>query len=132
MIFYYILNDDNRLAFFSVTKEGSFLEDSIVREIDLPETTQIIIGEHGIIDNELIYLGPKEDNSKQLEINNRTKLILDLTTYLSLTDYKVIKCYEASLLNEEMPYNLQELLAERKAWRDEINQLEALNESSEQ
>jgi hypothetical protein len=124
MIFYYILNDDNRLAFFSVTKEGSFLEDSIVQEIDLPETTQIIIGEHGIVDNQLVYLGTKENNNKELEINNKKKLISDLASYLFLTDYKVIKCYEASLLNEEMPYNLQELLAQRKAWREEINAIE--------
>jgi predicted nuclease with TOPRIM domain len=44
--------------------------------------------------------------------------------YLDNSDYKIIKCYEAQLLQEEMPYNLQELLAQRKAWRDEINALE--------
>lgn len=47
-----------------------------------------------------------------------------LKEFLSGTDYKVIKCYEASLSNETMPYNLQELLAERKAWRDEMEFLE--------
>lgn len=50
--------------------------------------------------------------------------ILELKFFLDSGDYKVIKCYEAQLSNEEMPYNLQELLAQRKAWRDEINALE--------
>jgi hypothetical protein len=47
-----------------------------------------------------------------------------LKKYLNDSDYKIIKCYEAQLGNEEVPYNLQELLAERKAWREEINGLE--------
>jgi DNA-binding transcriptional MerR regulator len=47
-----------------------------------------------------------------------------LTGFLNETDYKVIKCYEASLLNEEIPYNLQELLIQRKMWREEINTLQ--------
>jgi hypothetical protein len=47
-----------------------------------------------------------------------------LKEFLSGTDYKVIKCYEASLANEDMPYDLQALLAERKAWRDEMDFLE--------
>jgi hypothetical protein len=50
--------------------------------------------------------------------------ISELKYLLNNEDYKVIKCYEAQLLQEEMPYNLQELLAQRKAWREEINALE--------
>jgi hypothetical protein len=50
--------------------------------------------------------------------------ISELKYLLNNEDYKVIKCYEAQLLQEEMPYDLQELLAQRKAWRDEINALE--------
>jgi hypothetical protein len=50
--------------------------------------------------------------------------IEELKEYLKNDDYKIIKCYEAQLLNEEMPYDLQQLLTQRKAWRDEINQLE--------
>jgi hypothetical protein len=64
-------------------------------------------------------------------LKNTTQIILqkenrinDLKVMLSSSDYKITKCYEASLLSEEMPYNLQELLAQRKAWRDEINALE--------
>jgi hypothetical protein len=46
-----------------------------------------------------------------------------LKALLSGTDYKVIKCYEAQLAEEEMPYDLKALLAERKAWRTELQQI---------
>lgn len=39
-------------------------------------------------------------------------------------DYKVIKCMEAQLMNKELPYNIDELTAERDAIRAEINELE--------
>jgi hypothetical protein len=50
--------------------------------------------------------------------------ISHLRTYLNQSDYKIIKCYESQLSNEEMPYDIEELLTERKAWREEINKLE--------
>lgn len=43
---------------------------------------------------------------------------------LSESDYKITKCYEASLLGTELPYDIAELHAQRQAERDEIKQLE--------
>ena len=40
-------------------------------------------------------------------------------------DYKVIKCAEAQLMGEELPYNVAELHAQRQALRNEINVLES-------
>ena len=40
-------------------------------------------------------------------------------------DWKIVKCYEAKLQNKEMPYDLDTLLAQRQAIRDEINRLQA-------
>lgn len=40
-------------------------------------------------------------------------------------DWKVVKCYEAKLLDKELPYNLETLMNERQAVRDEINRLQA-------
>jgi hypothetical protein len=66
-----------------------------------------------------------EENDKNLVIKGFIESrISHLRVFLNDTDYQVIKCYEAQLLQEEMPYDLQTLLNERKAWRDEINQLE--------
>lgn len=53
------------------------------------------------------------------------KEIMQLKAELSATDYQVIKCSEASLLGEELPYNVSELHATRQALRDRINQLES-------
>lgn len=46
---------------------------------------------------------------------------------LEQTDYKVIKCYEAALSSSsEMPYDVNTLISERQAKRDEINSLQKL------
>lgn len=39
-------------------------------------------------------------------------------------DWKIIKCYEASLQNKPMPYDLESLQAERQNVRNRINQLQ--------
>lgn len=52
--------------------------------------------------------------------------IEQLKKELSETDYMVIKCYEASLLDEEPPYSVKELHARREEQRRKINELEAL------
>ena len=41
-------------------------------------------------------------------------------------DYKVIKCAEAQLMGEELPYDVEQLHTERQALRDRINELEQL------
>lgn len=41
-------------------------------------------------------------------------------------DYRITKCYEASLLGKDMPYNVAELHNKRQEIRDEINRLETL------
>jgi hypothetical protein len=47
-----------------------------------------------------------------------------LKNELAGSDYKVTKCYEASLMGEEPPYDIAELRQERQAKRDRINELE--------
>jgi hypothetical protein len=68
----------------------------------------------------------------QMKINFNLGLIEQNKKNLEKTDYQVIKCYEASLLNEVMPYSLEELLAKRKQWRLEIDVLEKENKSMEE
>ena len=60
---------------------------------------------------------------------NRRKIrdeIEALKTALSDSDYKITKCYEASLLGQELPYDVAALHTERQALRDKINELEPL------
>lgn len=54
------------------------------------------------------------------------KQIQDLKDNLAATDYRVTKCYEASLLGDTLPYDIAQLHSERQTVRDRINELEAL------
>jgi hypothetical protein len=66
--------------------------------------------------------------TKPLDLINQKRIkerkINDLKENLILTDYKVTKCYEYFMRQLPLPYNLEELSAQRDAWRAEINQLE--------
>lgn len=44
----------------------------------------------------------------------------------NIGDYRITKCYEASLVGAEMPYDISELHQKRQDVRDEINMLEEL------
>lgn len=44
---------------------------------------------------------------------------------ITASDYKIIKCYEASLLGDPLPYDIESLHVERQGFRDKINELEA-------
>lgn len=65
---------------------------------------------------------------KQTAITNynigvKKETVKILKKQLASSDYKIIKCYEASLLGEEMPYDFTELAKEREQLRDKINEL---------
>lgn len=50
--------------------------------------------------------------------------IAALKAQLAAEDYKVIKCFEAQMCGEELPYDISELHAARNAIREQINALE--------
>lgn len=49
--------------------------------------------------------------------------IASLKEELAASDYKITKCYEATLLGAELPYDIQELHQQRQELRDRINAL---------
>lgn len=64
---------------------------------------------------------------KYEKVVNTTKIqgeIDAIKAELSKTDYQVIKCYEASLVGEELPYDIKALHTERDLKRAKINTLE--------
>lgn len=65
---------------------------------------------------------PQEPTQAQLN----EQRVWELKDQLAQGDYKIIKCAEAQLTNEPMPYDVAELVAERNAMREEINTLEAM------
>jgi hypothetical protein len=124
MIFYYKLDSLNRFYYLSGDDN---IDESAIKgwDISLEEYEKITNGIYGIENNQIVkkektYEEIEEEN-KHIRISHR---LPELKKILEETDYKVIKCYEAQLANDQMPYNLQELLAQRKSWRDEINAIE--------
>jgi hypothetical protein len=118
--FNYILDSENRIISYTFIP---FDETKDYFEVE--SKSDIILGQSTIIENQLGLHQEKNPSFIQDEIKNKKlNKFNELKKLLEDTDYKVIKCYEAQLGNEEMPYNLTELLAQRKAWRDEINAIE--------
>lgn len=82
-------------------------------------------------DNYTIRLVPY-DNGNRISFNyekvvNTTKIqgeIDAIKAELSETDYQVIKCCEASLVGEEVPYDIKALHEDRNEKRAQINALE--------
>lgn len=52
------------------------------------------------------------------------KELSDALQELQNSDYKIIKCMEAFLCQEELPYNIKELHEQRNNYRNKINQYE--------
>ncbi len=62
-------------------------------------------------------------------MNERERLeqeVRNLHCDLTATDYKVIKCYEAQLVGEPLPYDKDVIHADRQAKRDRINELQKI------
>jgi hypothetical protein len=77
--------------------------------------------------NELGYVEHDKDSievKKLLGIPQKINRVAELKNLLTGTDYKIIKCYEAFMRQQPLPYNLEELSAQRDTWRAEINELE--------
>lgn len=61
----------------------------------------------------------------KFDIQKVRNKIQQLKDSLAASDYQVTKCYEASLTNLPLPYDITTLHAERQLIRDQINELEA-------
>lgn len=97
------------------------------RPVELVDEAKLVCDERGYA----IYIVPYDAGSyigyiyeKRFNPKLIIKEINELKNELQTSDYKITKCYEASLLEMELPYNIQELHVERQAIRDEINALE--------
>lgn len=122
MKYYYQLDTFNRFIRIGLVKE-----DETDLEIELDTIQDIQVGYHGIVNEEVVFIGAVESE----KIRTKEDLILDiqikindLRENLNSTDYKVFKCLEAKDSGESLPYDFDALKAQRKMWREEINILE--------
>ena len=82
----------------------------------------IIVTSEGTRVVEVDY-APSEPTREEIIAEKQAK-IESYKEQIAESDYKVIKCSEAQLMGEELPYNVAELHKQRQALRDEINKLE--------
>lgn len=75
-------------------------------------------------DGWLEYVQETQEVLKEGSFYEIFKEINRIKNQLSSSDYKVIKCMEASLCGVELPYDIQALYADRNALRNRINELE--------
>lgn len=73
---------------------------------------------------------PTEADMAEMAARQKQDEIDRLKERLAESDYKVIKCMEASLCGDMLPYDIQSLHDERNALRRQINELEHENESN--
>lgn len=79
-----------------------------------------------LADNGWVEVVPPTPTEEEIAQQQREQRIWTLKDQLAQGDYKIIKCAEAQLTNEPMPYNVATLVAERNELRREINELEAM------
>lgn len=110
----YALNlaEDNRIL--SVTFKEYASEDAVLVD-ELPAGD---VSDYKYENEEYIYEPIEKPNYDAVE------QIAALKKQLASTDYKIIKCSEAQLVGEELPYDITALHAERQAIRNQINELE--------
>ena len=72
-----------------------------------------------MLNNQFLINNPKvqELMADSLALNSLEKQLAD-------TDYKVIKCYEYSLVGLDLPYDIEALHAEREEVREQIRKIE--------
>ncbi len=103
------LDENNIIIGFSIIP---FDEKLPILEVNDPYK-EIQVGVDSFIDSKLIKGTPKEDIYGK---------ILELKKKLADTDYKLMKFMEGQLTEEEY----EPIKQQRQAWRNEINELEAL------
>ncbi len=85
--------------------------------------------EQQLADAGWIEVVPPTPTAEEMAQKEREARIWELKDLLAQGDYKIIKCAEAQLTNEAMPYDIEALVAERNAMRAEINRLEEADAS---
>lgn len=60
------------------------------------------------------------------DLQRMRRKLAELKDQLTASDYQIIKCYEASLIGDQLPYDVKALHASRQSIRDQINSLEAI------
>lgn len=121
---YVSTGDDGRIF---ITTDNQAYTDETYFEFDFPEDFDYSLqNEYRIVDGELVH--------EPIAMSAQAQ-IAELKQKLLETDYTVIKVYEATITGEPLPdedaERYAEVIEQRKAWRIQINQLEASSEGGD-
>jgi len=125
MKYYYVRNDDLIITdlhedYDRVLKEEGYVRRDILLDTDIdPDMVT-----HEDFDSAFNFVKTKYLN--RVNTMKYIERVVFLKNELSLDDYKIIKCYEAQLIGEPMPYDITELVNKRNLIRAQINELEAI------
>jgi hypothetical protein len=124
---YYIILDENKYVMSFSKNANSFANYSISHNFETKEEEDKFEDYFSYYryseESNTFLLDNTKINKNNIEFSKQTNLY-SLKEKLNQTDYKIIKCYEAFMRQQPLPYNLEELSAQRDAWRAEINALE--------
>lgn len=112
-----------------VTTDNEAYTDETYFEFEFPEDFDYSLqNEYRIVDGELVHDPIEPSPSVQTQI-------AELKQKLQETDYTVIKVYESMVTGEALPdedaERYAEVIEQRKAWRVQINELEASSEGGD-
>ena len=82
-------------------------------------TEEMVIADGWVKEEPII----EEISEEEIARNNAADEIEELKNSLTASDYKIIKCMEAYLCGEDLPYDINLLHAERNLQRQKINEL---------
>lgn len=121
----------------TVEEQANFLSSLGWKPVDTVDDTKLQCNE-----NCCVRIKPYDNVDKisyryeeEFDANSVKKQISKLKSSLTsndseIGDYRITKCYEASLLSKELPYDIADLYKKRQCVRDEINRLEELVSSN--
>ena len=121
----------------TVEEQANFLLSLGWKPVDIVDDTKLQCHE-----NCCVRIKPYDNADKisyryeeEFDANSVKKQISKLKSSLTsndseIGDYRITKCYEASLLSKELPYDIADLYKKRQCVRDEINRLEELVSSN--
>lgn len=132
-------NDEGNIEerIVSIDEQIRYLSEMGWKPVDLIEDNKLICPDNHSVQiipydagERISYHYEQIFDTKQIE-RKICKLKLSLTSNDSdIGDYRITKCYEASLMGIDLPYDISNLYQRRQAVRNEINQLEELISSN--
>lgn len=110
----------------SIEEQAKVLKENGWKPVDEIDNSKIH-SEDGYIVRVMPYDAGERISFKYEKIKDTQKTereIKALKASIEASDYKIIKCYEAFLIGEKLPYDIAELHKERQVIRNQINELE--------